>query len=231
MTEEVWVICRNPAAMLRFLRTNWAASDRKMRLFAVACCGRIAGLLDDPRSCAALQVAERYADGAATEEQRAAAARAARQASARFLRSRIRPAAGDGARQEACAAATATTIKKALLAARRTREYALVAAHRADRKERSGHQSGLLRDIFGPLPFRPVSMAPSLLIWNDVWNDGAVVKLAQGIYEGRAFDRLPVLADALEEAGCDNQDLLSHCRSQHDHVLGCWVVDLLLGKG
>ena len=87
-------------------------------------------------------------------------------------------------------------------------------------------QSDLLRDIFGN-PFRPVTLAPSLLDWND----SVVVKLSQGIYEERAFDRLPILADALEDAGCDDQDILAHCREQGlVHVRGCWVVDLLLGK-
>ena len=55
-------------------------------------------------------------------------------------------------------------------------------------------------------------------------------KLAQAIYDARAFDRMPQLADALEAAGCDNRDILDHCRSGGEHVRGCWVVDLLLGK-
>jgi hypothetical protein len=54
--------------------------------------------------------------------------------------------------------------------------------------------------------------------------------LAQAIYEERAFDRLPILADALEESGCYNADLLAHCRSDGPHVRGCWAVDLVLGK-
>ena len=57
-----------------------------------------------------------------------------------------------------------------------------------------------------------------------------MVKLAQGIYDDRAFDRMPVLADALEEAGCYDADILAHCRQPGEHVRGCWVVDLLLGK-
>jgi hypothetical protein len=83
-----------------------------------------------------------------------------------------------------------------------------------------------LHDIFGLLPFRPVTIAPSSL----VWNDGTVVTLAKAIYEGRAFDRLPILADALKEAGCNNADILAHCHQPGEHVRGCWVVDLLLGK-
>ena len=62
------------------------------------------------------------------------------------------------------------------------------------------------------------------------WNDGTIPKLAQAIYDDRAFDRLPILADALEEAGCDNADILNHCRQPGEHVRGCWVVDLLLNK-
>jgi hypothetical protein len=85
--------------------------------------------------------------------------------------------------------------------------------------------SVLLRDIFGN-PFRPVPADPNWLSWND----GTIPELAQAVYDDRAFDRLPVLADALEEAGCVNADMLAHCRGPGPHVRGCWVVDLLLGK-
>jgi hypothetical protein len=87
-------------------------------------------------------------------------------------------------------------------------------------------QSRLLRDVQGN-PFRPVAVEPGWL----AWNDGTVVKLAQGIYEERAFDRSPILADALEEAGCTDADLLGHLRSPGPHVRGCWALDLVLGKG
>ena len=62
------------------------------------------------------------------------------------------------------------------------------------------------------------------------WNAGTVRRIAQAIYDDRAFDRMPILADALEDAGCDNADILNHCRESREHVRGCWVVDLLLGK-
>jgi hypothetical protein len=81
----------------------------------------------------------------------------------------------------------------------------------------------LLRDIFGPVVFRPVAVDPRLLT-------STVRDLARAIYEDRAFDRLPILADAFEDAGCDNADILSHCRGDGPHVRGCWVVDLILGK-
>jgi hypothetical protein len=77
-------------------------------------------------------------------------------------------------------------------------------------------------------PFRPVSIDPTWL----AWQGGTVPKLARAIYEERAFDRLPVLADALLEAGCDAADILGHLRQQGAvHVRGCWCLDLLLDKG
>jgi hypothetical protein len=85
-------------------------------------------------------------------------------------------------------------------------------------------QCVFVRDIFNP--FRPVTIDPTWL----AWNDGTVVKLAQAIYDGRVFDRLPVLADALEEAGCQDAELLAHCRGAGSHVRGCWPLDLVLGK-
>jgi hypothetical protein len=84
----------------------------------------------------------------------------------------------------------------------------------------------LLRCIIAN-PFRPPPQLDSAWL---AWNDGAVRKMAQAIYDERAFDRLPLLADALEEAGCTDAATLAHCRGPGEHVRGCWVVDLLLGK-
>jgi hypothetical protein len=83
----------------------------------------------------------------------------------------------------------------------------------------------LLRDIFGN-PFKQPTLDPSWLSWND----GTLPKLAQSIYDERAFGRLPILADALEDSGCTDPDILGHCRGPGPHMRGCWVVDLLLGK-
>jgi hypothetical protein len=80
----------------------------------------------------------------------------------------------------------------------------------------------LLRCIFGN-PFRPVTLDRN-------WLTSTVTDLARGIYADRAFDRLPILADALQDAGCDNDDILTHCRGEGPHARGCWVVDLVLGK-
>jgi len=62
------------------------------------------------------------------------------------------------------------------------------------------------------------------------WLTGTVTSLAQAIYDERAFDRLPILADALEDAGCTNQDILAHCRQPGEHCRGCWALDLVLGR-
>jgi hypothetical protein len=86
-------------------------------------------------------------------------------------------------------------------------------------------QCRLLRCLVGN-PFRPVS-APAA--WR-TWRGGTVVRLAEQVYEGRSYGNLPVLADALEEAGCADADLLAHCRSADEHARGCWALDLVLGK-
>jgi hypothetical protein len=106
-------------------------------------------------------------------------------------------------------------------------EYAAraVAASYGTVAEECAAQALLLRDIFDNA-FRHRSLSPALL----AWNNSTVVKLAQGIYDDRAFDRLPVLADAIEDAGYHDAYILNHCREPGNHVRGCWVVDLLLGK-
>ena len=92
-------------------------------------------------------------------------------------------------------------------------------------REEAIQQCHLLRDIFGN-PFCAVAVDRTWL----AWNDSTAMRIAQAIYDECAFDRLPILADALEDAGCDNADILNHCRQPGEHVRGCWVIDLLLGK-
>jgi hypothetical protein len=92
-------------------------------------------------------------------------------------------------------------------------------------KEHFRSQTDLLRDIFGN-PFHSIENNPNLLIWNQ----GLLSQIAQEIYETRRFGEIPILADALEDAGCRSEAILEHCRSNKPHARGCWVVDLLLGK-
>jgi hypothetical protein len=87
-------------------------------------------------------------------------------------------------------------------------------------------EEDLLRDVCAS-PFGPAPLADPAWL---AWSDGTVVKLARGIYEERAFDRMPVLADALADAGCTNESILAHCRGSGPHIRGCWPVDLLLGR-
>jgi hypothetical protein len=82
--------------------------------------------------------------------------------------------------------------------------------------------AALLRDIFGN-PFRPVA-------FDKQWRTDTAVSIARGMYDSRDFGAMPILADALQDAGCDNEDVLNHCRGPGPHVRGCWVVDLVLGK-
>jgi hypothetical protein len=80
----------------------------------------------------------------------------------------------------------------------------------------------LLRDIFGN-PFRPITFSPE-------WRTDTAIALARQMYDSRDFSAMPILADALQDAGCDSEDVLNHCRGEGPHVRGCWVVDLVLGK-
>jgi hypothetical protein len=101
--------------------------------------------------------------------------------------------------------------------------------HVAGVEEGVGGQAGqpahLLRDLFGPLPFREV-------VFDLAWLTPAVLSIARRAYDERDFTALPVLADALANANCDNEDLLRHCRERGlAHCRGCWAVDLILGKG
>jgi hypothetical protein len=85
------------------------------------------------------------------------------------------------------------------------------------------YQPDLLREIFGPLPFRDIPSPPE-------WRSANVIGLASTIYEERAYEHLPILADALMDAGCFDEDILDHCRNPGQHVRGCWALDLVLGK-
>jgi hypothetical protein len=238
MTEEDWLACTDPAPVLAFLRSRKTflsrAGRRKLRLYACACCRGVWHLLRDQRSRHAIEAAERHVDGAATSEELWAADQAAG-AAEDAVASRSMPPAYHAA-SAACAAANpqitrqwgaALAAKEAALArqkaAGRGRPDAWTASQVQPEERR--WLACLLHDIFGN-PFRTVRPAPCWL----AWHGGALPKLAQAIYDGRRFADLPVLADALEEAGCDSADLLAHCRQPGEHVRGCWVLDAILGK-
>lgn len=244
MTESQWLTCTDPTPMLEFLRGK--ASDRKLRLFAAGCCRLVWHLLPREASKKAIELLEQLADRPMSEQMRAEGHAAAYQAAgdigAAYRESRrdTEPSATDyqtvWKHLRAANAVTLSLVSNALEAAigGSTRVAMATAIERhgnvddANRlmqvlREESVPHARLLVDIFGPFPFRPVTLSPLLLT-------SSVTNLAQAIYDERAWDRLPILADALEEAGCDNDEVLAHCRAATPHVRGCWVVDLVLGK-
>ncbi len=214
MTEAEWLAATDPTPMLDFVRGK--ATDRKRRLFAVACCRRISDM-DEKWMGVAILAAEQFADGLCGREEmeryRRLAEELAFETDDDFVEvvSVAIGRAADVDREDEVEgddfAATSAT-------------HARFASD--DQVGEKAVQSRLVKEIFGN-PFRPVTIDPA-------WLTEPVHSLAAGIYAERAFDRMPVLADALEEAGCDSADILSHCRGDGPHVRGCWVVDLLLGK-
>jgi hypothetical protein len=212
MTEAEWLECANLRSGLKYLRRP--PGDRKLRLFLCACCRRVWDLLGD-KCHTAVEIAQRLADGMASEEEMTAAriaAKADRKCYGVYFAYAPRPTFADvaqSARNLAYCASQRTGTQGA--------DQRLAAEQVAQRS--------LLHDLFGN-PFRPVQFDSAWL----TWKDGTVRKIAQAIYHEFAFDRMPILADALEDAGCGDGDILRHCREPGEHVRGCWVIDLLLGK-
>ena len=236
MTEAEWLTCEDPREMLEG-GWAWPFSERKFRLFGCACCRRIWPLITAPESRKAVEVSEALADGRSREGRRAAAngaatmvARrdrgsapcAAEEASKRLVRVYRTGSLLAGWASRTAYFAHEASYTGAYHAAGTADRAAFDVGNRAKVAERTA-QAALIRDIFGN-PFRPVALDPA-------WLTSDVLLLARGIYEERAFDRMPILADALQDAGCDSADVLAHCRGDGPHVRGCWVVDLLLGKG
>jgi hypothetical protein len=221
MTESDWWACQEPQVMLDFLRHSGKASARKLRLFAVTCCRRAWSLLDKIGKEAA-EVAERYADGRAGSE----VLRAAEE---------IAWWGADGLNYEEDYIEAAAWAVHAAVAGDASKAADWM-ARAAGPEEKVTFQCLILRDIFGPLPFRSLSaIAPQVL----AWNGGTVQRLAQSAYDERLLPsgeldplRLSVLADALEDAGCPaDHELLLHLREgKGPHVPGCVAVDLILGR-
>jgi hypothetical protein len=212
--------------MLTYLRDAGQLSDRKARLFGLACCRRVWHLLVEERFRRAVEVAERYSDGKATAEELSAAHEATRGGEPGG-----RHRGGGNAREFASYAVRFATTpgepfkeldvgwcdlygaESASLAAAlhlASEGPHPEAARRAFARRERANQCALLRDLFGLLPFRTPSLAPSLL----VWNDRAIPRLADRIY-----------------IGCDDQPLLEHLAVPEGHWRGCWVLDVLTSRG
>ena len=219
MTENVWRDCGNLYAMLTFVQSRLSA--RKLGLFAVACCRRISRHFRDPRSIAALDVNELYADGLVTVEELESAAYLALEANDELFCGRPDDLIGRTAAEVPCGLrssfdphrigwAICTTVGEVAIEAAldsRDGDADTEDASESAQSKEIFAQMALLDEVVGN-PFRPTSIDP---IWLS-WNDATVRRIAQGIYEERAFDRLPILHDALLDAGCDNEDILAHCQ-------------------
>jgi hypothetical protein len=203
MTEADWLACADPTPMLEFLRGK--ASDRKVRLFAVACTRKLWEGMEEPFR-RAVEVAEQVADGRLRRKKLAVVRQECDSALSRTGRV--------GRDHDYCLAGRSVVRNNAWTAA----SWVITMTEEVF----GSNNARDLRDIFGN-PFCPAAFDPA-------WRTSTVLALATGVYDDRAFDRLPILADALEEAGCDNADLLAHCRGDGEHVRGCWAVDLVLGK-
>jgi hypothetical protein len=225
MTEAEWFCCTDPTPILELVRGGGVVSDRKLLLFGVACCRRVWQGIRDQRFHQAITVAEHFADGRASPEERTDSREAAWEAWTE-----------PGGRFPADTAAVDLVNENTFEAASQSAKHAAWATANCPRAEERKAQASLLRCILGPRQFRPLPVFDPFVLG---WNNGTVVRLAQTIYEERDVPSgrlnnawLAVLADALEEAGCANPDILEHCREQgRIHVRGCWAVDALLGKG
>ncbi len=210
MTEAEWFASDD------FWQVVWHAGprliERRVRLMCCAFARCVAHLALDVRTCKALELAERCTEGQVSEAGRKAGRRNIQQLrfsleprSSRRANSAVYYALGRGNTTDLRGAAASALEATGSSAAERSRQVMIV------------------RDIVGN-PFRPVAFDPS-------WRSDTAVSLANGMYESRDFSAMPILADALQDAGCENDDILTHCRDpQQVHVRGCWVVDLVLGK-
>lgn len=216
MTEQDWLACTDPEKMLEFEKQLPLGSARKQRLFACACCRQAGDLIVDGRCWEAIEVAERYADDLADADDIVWAFQVAHE-----IAGEQRKAQGDGAALAADLASAACEESSEM--AYYAWLYLLDLTPKDMQAVRRAWGKRIVLCIWGLLPFHLVTIDPG-------WLTPTVMRLVEAIYEDRAFDRMPGLADALEESGCTNPDILNHCRQPGEHVRGCWVVDALLGK-
>jgi hypothetical protein len=248
MTEAKWNSSLDVRRLLPVLRKQWRGDqetlEKKLHRYYVACCRAIWQLLPQQGSREGVEVAERYLEGEATREElrkvdyevEGAAFNLDYNGNPRDIRLWVQAARAISKNKLRAMLHPVEAVSRELLTkAAYFVDFAVVYPGMKEKNPWAGDMiwagcdpflsAPLLREMFGN-PFHPSGIDPSWLSWNG----GTVVHLAQGIYDERAFDRLPILADALEDAGCPDVGILAHCRGPGPHARGCWVVDLLLGK-
>jgi hypothetical protein len=234
VTEADWCSATDPSAMVAFLRGRGAVSDRRLRLFGCACARRVLPFVSDARFALLVAAAERAAEGEVAGEVEALVDEVQGQGAER--RSPVEHSVRAGV---TCVTATLPNSRlftsavywlataAAWQAAPNTPEpddwdIPSDPAWRAAWDGERAAQAGVLRDIIVN-PFRPATIDLS-------WQTSTVVPLARNIYDAQSFELMPVLADALMDAGCSTDEVLEHCRGPNNHVRGCWLIDLLLAK-
>jgi hypothetical protein len=219
MTEAEWLAATDPILMLNSL--SGTVSERKLRLFACSCCRRVWEALPGEGSREAVEIAERYADGREDDESLSRAQAIAA--------SEINPEAFDKENPAFWATSPSMSVDNCIQCSGWSVSFASPSnvpwdspeVQTVQEQERI-MQAGMLRCVFGN-PFRRAGTLRE-------FRTEAMIRLAEEIYREQAFDRLPILAEALQDAGCDDADLLGHLRGPGPHVRGCWALDLLLGK-
>jgi hypothetical protein len=219
MTESDWLTTIHPTDLLKHRLTR---DDRKRRLLDCACVRRVLHFLTDPRLVNAVAATEDLADGIIDWDRMKRTARRDAMAALRELRPRLRSHYSRYAAEAALGTTNREVKNEGMYMAGSTMGYTSRDYH-ANLERELTEQVKLVRDIFGN-PFRPVAFDPE-------WRTSSAIALAGQMYESRDFAHMPILADALQDAGCEHADVLAHCRGPGPHVRGCWVVDLVLGKG
>ena len=207
MTEEKWLACTRLYPMAEFLHGK--APDRKLRLFACGCCRLIPEYMESRPDREALELTELDVDNPVDED-------AFNGIEDEWDIRWYRRDAWDAIERAVESYFNAAENRGKLTELSKE-------AHDIERDHLARELVTLVRCIFGN-PFRPVTFSPE-------WRTDTTMSLARTMYEAREFSAMPILADALQDAGCDNEDILDHCRNVvQPHVRGCWVVDLVLGK-
>jgi hypothetical protein len=224
VTESAWWAATDPDPMLDWLAGSPGAATRKRLLFAGACCRRIIPKLSEPRFRGWAAVVDLL-----TSEQHFGAESSGAASGGEDFLAGVSDELADPDTWTLFGAFHDTRLGWFDVSAQVRAALATSAPTHFDEldallgSEPLAH-CALLHELFGPLPFRDIAVHFS-------WLTSDVVALARGIDDGKAFDRMPILADALQDAGCDNDDILNHCRATRwEHLRGCWVIDLLLGR-
>ena len=227
-----WLTTNSLSDMLSYFPAE--AGERKLWLFGCACFHRHWYLLGDERSRRCVEAAERYVDKTAPHEEVADAWEAFEAAETEISAQSNSSDTHEALRNLLAYVDPIASMEPARHIAEGVGHFVAKSRHpiRNEVWSETWHEAQdaeeveqikLLRDIFGN-PFRPVAFSPE-------WRTDTAIALARQMYESREFSAMPILADALQDAGCDNEDILSHCRDATlTHVRGCWVVDLVLSK-